>query len=61
MLSTPAQSEPPACYIHMRELSKLSNYRILGVAVESGARTIEFYSGDDYLATSRGTQIMTNE
>lgn len=57
-LSQPApQGEvgpPPACFIHLRQLGQLRGYGVCGVELQSGSRTMELYSGEDYIATSRG-------
>lgn len=57
-LSQPAEQEGvgPGCFIHIRQLTQLRGYTVCGVELQSCSRNVEVYSGDDYIATSRGVK-----
>lgn len=48
------------CFLHIRRLAGLCGYTHCGVGLVSGARVLEVYSGEDYIATSRGTVLDHN-
>lgn len=62
-LSQPAQQEGegPACFIHMKKLSRLGGYTVTGLELQSVSRTIELYSNGDYVATSKGSLLEDNQ
>lgn len=43
------------CFLHIRGLTRLCGYTLCGVGLVSGARIVEVYSGEDYVATSKGS------
>lgn len=55
------EEEVPACIIHVGQLTQLGGYTVFGVELCSGSRTVEVYSGEDYIATTRGTVTENRE
>ena len=51
--------EGRGCYIHLARLARLNGYRVVGVELQSAARVVELYSGqqEDYVATSKGSKL----
>ena len=46
-----------SCFLHIRRLARLRGYSLHGVGVVSGARIVEIYRGDEYIATSKGAVV----
>ena len=51
LLLQPAPGEP--CYLHIN-IQRMGGYCPTAVEITSGSRTVEVYSDDEYLGTTRG-------